>query len=88
MKNSPVVPLGNGEKLLKSFYSRYFDKSVAFSQPYYSNHTRFNLERGEVKPFLQEYYYLPAAIAERDTFTFWEYMIQLSNCVHKTHEEG
>jgi hypothetical protein len=57
-----------------------------FSQPYYSPHPLIHLRRGEVKPFLKAYYNTMSALADRETYTFWEHLYQLSP--HKTHEEG
>jgi hypothetical protein len=61
-------------------------RNTAFSQPYYSPHPWVHLKRGEVKPFLKAYYNTFSAIADRDTYTFWEHLYRLSP--HKTHEEG
>ncbi len=62
------------------------DRNVAFSQPYYSRHPVSHLRRGEVKPFLKAYYNTVAALADRQTYTFWEHYFGASP--HKTHEEG
>jgi hypothetical protein len=61
-------------------------RNVAFSQPYYSRHPVVHLWRGEVKPFLKAYYNTVAALADRETYTFWEHFFHASP--HKTHEEG
>lgn len=61
-------------------------RNVALSQPYYSIHPWIHLKRGEVKPFLQAYYNTVAALADRETYTFWEHFWHASP--HKTHEEG
>ncbi len=63
-----------------------FTRNVAFSQPYYSTHPWVHLKRGEVKAFLKAYYNTFAALADRETYTFWEHYYQVSP--HKTHEEG
>ncbi len=60
--------------------------NVSFSQPYYTPHPYNNLKLGEVGAFLREFYNNMAAIADRETYTFWEHMYQVSP--HKTHEEG
>ncbi len=60
--------------------------NAAFSQPYYSRHPIVHLRRGEVKPFLKAYYNTVAALADRQTYTFWEHYFGASP--HKTHEEG
>lgn len=62
------------------------DNNVAFSQPYYSRHPYVHLRRGEVKPFLKAWYNTPAALADRETYTFWEHFFHASP--HKTHEEA
>ena len=61
-------------------------RNGAFSQPYYSRHLWCNLRRGEVKPFLKGYYATFSALADRETYTFWEHFFHASP--HKTHEEG
>ncbi len=61
-------------------------RNVGFSQPYYSRHPVAHLMRGEVKPFLKSYYDTVAAMADRETYTFWEHFYGASP--HKTHEEG
>jgi hypothetical protein len=61
-------------------------RNVAFSQPYYSPHPLAHLRRGEVKPFLKEYYNGFAGLADRETYSFWEHYWYASP--HKTHEEG
>jgi hypothetical protein len=61
-------------------------RNAAFSQPYYSPHPLAHLKRGEVKAFLKAYYNMVSALADRETYTFWEHLYHLSP--HKTHEEG
>ena len=60
--------------------------NTSFSQPYYSPHPYTNLKNGEVGSFLREFYNNMSAIADRETYTFWEHMYQVSP--HKTHEEA
>lgn len=60
--------------------------NVAFSQPYYSRHAWVCLRQGKVKAFLKAYYRTFAALADRETYTFWEHFYHISP--HKTHEEG
>ncbi len=62
------------------------ERNVAFSQPYYAPHAWVHLKRGEVKPFLKTYYNTLVALADRETYTFWEHFQLISP--HKTHEEG
>ena len=72
---------------LLKFHSELMTKrNVAFSQPYYSRHPVIHLRRGEVKPFLKDYYNAFAALADRQTYTFWEHFFHASP--HKTHEEA
>ena len=61
-------------------------RNASFSQPYYSRHDWVHLERGEVKAFLKTYFNTVAAMADRETYTFWEHYF--GNSPHKTHEEG
>jgi hypothetical protein len=39
-----------------------------------------------VKPFIKTYYNTFSALADRETYSFWEHLYQVSP--HKTHEEG
>jgi hypothetical protein len=64
----------------------FFINNTAFSQPYYSPHPLANLQRGEVKAFLKEFYTNMSALADRETYTFWEHLYHVSP--HKTHEEA
>jgi hypothetical protein len=61
-------------------------RNVAPSQPYYSRHPEVQLARGEVKAFLKAYYNAFSALADRETYSFWEHFPGASP--HKTHEEG
>lgn len=61
-------------------------ENTAFSQPYYSVHPYAHLLRGEVRSFLKEFYNNVSALADRETYTFWEHQYQESP--HKTHEEA
>lgn len=62
------------------------DRNVALSQPYYSRHDWVHLQRGEIKSFLKCYYNAFAALADRQTYSFWEHFFHASP--HKTHEEA
>ena len=62
------------------------ERNTAFSQPYYTPNAWAHLKRGEVKPFLKTYYNTVAALADRETYSFWEHFQLISP--HKTHEEG
>jgi len=76
-----------GATFLLNFHNDLMTKrNVAFSQPYYSRHPFVHLRRGEVKPFLKAYYNTIAALADRETYTFWEHFYHASP--HKTHEEA
>jgi hypothetical protein len=72
--------------LVESHYEHMCFDGVAFSQPYYSRHPFVHLRRGEVRAFLRSYYRAMAALADRETYTFWEHLFGVSP--HKTHEEG
>jgi hypothetical protein len=61
-------------------------RNAAFSQPYYTRHDYAHLRRGEVKAFLKTFYNQVAALADRETYTFWEHYFHASP--HKTHEEA
>ena len=63
-----------------------YQRNTVFSQPYYSRHDWLQLKRGMVKPFLKTYYNTFPAISDRETYTFWEHIHQVSP--HKTHEEA
>lgn len=64
----------------------FYQHNAAFSQPYYSRHNWVQLKLGLIKPFLKTYYNTFSALADRETYTFWEHLFQVS--AHKTHEEG
>jgi hypothetical protein len=64
----------------------FYQRNAAFSQPYYSRHNWLQLKLGMVKPFLKTYYNTFSAVSDRETYTFWEHVFQVS--AHKTHEEG
>jgi hypothetical protein len=74
------------EMLLKYHSELFYQRNAAFSQPYYSRHNWLQLRSGMVKPFLMTYYNTFSALADRDTYTFWEHLYKVS--VHKTHEEA
>jgi hypothetical protein len=61
------------------------ERSVSFSQPYYSPHPYVHLMRGEAKPFLKAYYNTVASMADRETYSFFEHFMGGPN---KTHEEA
>ncbi len=64
----------------------FYERNAAFSQPYYSRHDWVQLKLGLVKPFLKTYYNTVSALADRETYTFWEHVFQVSQ--HKTHEQA
>jgi hypothetical protein len=72
--------------MLESHAELMTERNTAFSQPYYTPHAWAHLKRGEVKPFLKTYYNTVAALADRETYSFWEHFQMISP--HKTHEEG
>ena len=63
-----------------------YQRNSAFSQPYYSPHPWVHLKRGETKEYLKAFYNTVAALADRETYSFWEHLFRVSP--HKTHEEG
>jgi hypothetical protein len=74
-------------KMLLSYNSElFFQDNAAFSQPYYSRHNWIQAKLGMTKPFLSTYYNTFTALADRQTYTFWEHLYRVSP--HKTHEEG
>lgn len=74
-------------KMMLDYHSELFYlNNTVFSQPYYSRHNWVQLKRGMVKPYLKTFYNTVAAISDKETYTFWEHLYQVS--VHKTHEEG
>jgi hypothetical protein len=72
--------------MLKYHTEMLYQRNAAFSQPYYSRHDWVELKQGLVKPFLKTYYNSFSALADRETYTFWEHVHHVS--VHKTHEEA
>ena len=72
--------------LLNYHTELFYQRNAAFSQPYYSRHNWVQLKLGMVKPFLKTYYNTFSALADRETYTFWEHLYKVS--VHKTHEEA
>ena len=64
----------------------FYQNNTVFSQPYYSRHNRLQAKLGLVKPFLKTYYNTFSALADRQTYTFWEHLFHASP--HKTHEEA
>ncbi|HOB84309.1 MAG TPA: hypothetical protein PKX27_07280 [Bacteroidales bacterium] len=72
--------------MLKYHSEMMYQRNAAFSQPYYSRHNWIQLKLGLIKPFLKTYYNTFSALADRETYTFWEHLYQAS--VHKTHEEA
>jgi hypothetical protein len=72
--------------MLKYHTELLLQNNAAFSQPYYSRHAWLELKKDMVKPFLKTYYTTFSALADRETYTFWEHLYQVSP--HKTHEEA
>lgn len=74
-------------KMMLDYHSElFYQRNSVFSQPYYSRHNWVQLKLGLVKPFLKTYYNTFSATSDRETYTFWEHVFQVST--HKTHEEG
>ena len=82
-----IDPEEEAGKMLLDYHSdMFYQRNAAFSQPYYSRHNWVQIKRGMVKPFLKTYYNTFSALADRETYTFWEHLYKVS--VHKTHEEA
>jgi hypothetical protein len=80
-------PKEEASEILLNYHSElFYQRNAAFSQPYYSRHNWIQLKLGMVKPFLKTYYNTFSALADRETYTFWEHLYKVS--VHKTHEEA
>ena len=80
-------PDEEASRILLEYHSElFYQRNAAFSQPYYSRHNWVQLKSGMVKPFLKTYYNTFSALADRETYTFWEHLYKVS--VHKTHEEA
>jgi hypothetical protein len=75
-----------GKILLDYHTDLFYERNAAYSQPYYSRHNWVQIKRDMVKPFLKTYYNTFSALADRETYTFWEHLYKVS--VHKTHEEA
>jgi hypothetical protein len=74
------------EIMLKYHTELLYQDNAAFSQPYYSRHAWLQLRKDLVKPFLKTYYTTFSALADRETYSFWEHLYHVSS--HKTHEEA
>ena len=79
--NDPV-----SKKMLDYHRELFYQENSAFSQPYYSRHNWLQLKNGMVKPFLNTYFNTFSALADRETYSFWEHLYHASP--HKTHEEA
>ena len=80
-------PEEQASSMLLNYHSDlFYQRNAAFSQPYYSRHNWVQIKLGMVKPFLKTYYNTFSALADRETYTFWEHLYKVS--VHKTHEEA
>lgn len=79
------------EHIFASFIAQWYTEfctvdNAGYSQPYYNQQSYINLLRGEKGAFLSELYNQVSAHADRETYTFWEHLSQVS--AHKTHEEA
>jgi hypothetical protein len=80
-------PWENTSKMMLKYHTElFYQNNAAFSQPYYSRHAWLELKTNLVKPFLKTYYTTFSALADRETYSFWEHLYHGSP--HKTHEEG
>ncbi len=75
-----------GAFILKYYRDVICQGNTLFSQPYYGKHNIIQARLGQVKPFLNTYYYTVAPHFDHETGTFWEHYFKVS--AHKTHEEG
>ncbi|MDQ2864376.1 MAG: hypothetical protein M3R50_12150 [Bacteroidota bacterium] len=79
--NEPIT------KILLNYQSEmFYQNNAAFSQPYYSRYDWLEAKLHLVKPFLKTYYNTFSAMADRETYDFWEHLFHVSP--HKTHEEA
>ncbi|MEO9023089.1 MAG: hypothetical protein ABI237_06520 [Ginsengibacter sp.] len=79
--NEPIT------KILLNYQSEmFYQDNAAFSQPYYSRYDWLQAKLHLVKPFLKTYYSTVSAMADRETYDFWEHLYHVSP--HKTHEEA
>jgi len=82
-----LAPEEQVSRMMLDYHSElFYEYNSAFSQPYYSRHDWLQLKLGLIKPFLMTYYNTVSAIADRETYTFWEHLFQVSQ--HKTHEQA
>jgi len=82
-----LAPEEQVSRMMLDYHSElFYECNAAFSQPYYSRHDWLQLKLGLIKPFLMTYYNTVSAIADRETYTFWEHLFQVSQ--HKTHEQA
>jgi hypothetical protein len=82
-----LAPEEQVSRMMLDYHSElFYECNAAFSQPYYSRHDWVQLKLGLVKPFLKTYYNTFSALADRETYTFWEHLFQVSQ--HKTHEQA
>jgi len=73
--------------ILLNYESELFlQNNAVFSQPYYGRHDWLQARLGMAKPFLKTYYNTFSALADRETYTFWEHLFHATP--HKTHEEA
>jgi len=79
--NEPIT------KILLNYQSEmFYQDNSAFSQSYYSRYDWLQVKLHLVKPFLKTYYNTVSAMADRETYDFWEHLYHVSP--HKTHEEA
>lgn len=73
------------EEIIKYYTELLMINNTGFSQSYYSPHPFIHAHRGEVKPFLKEFYSGFVSLADREIYSFWEHYFHASQ--HKLHEE-
>lgn len=62
------------------------EHNTAFSQPYYNVIPWALLRRGQVNAYLDEFYHAMSALADRETYSFWEHYFLATP--HKIAEEA
>lgn len=60
--------------------------NTGFSQPYYNLLPYYNLRKGNINSFINEFYYGLTALSDKDTYYFWEHLFLATP--HKTSEQS
>jgi hypothetical protein len=82
-----LEPNEEASRMMLNYHSElFYQNNAVFSQPYYSRHDWLELKLGLVRSFLKTYYTTFSALADRETYNFWEHFYHVSQ--NKTHEEA